>query len=58
MTESQRNALINMMNAILRIPWCPPDIRARAELLLSQLIPGYGFSSIFDDIFDAGSTRQ
>jgi|GEM_PF-2197320 len=58
MAESQRYALIEMMNAIIRVPWCPPDIRARAESLLAALIPGYGFAPIFDNIFDAGSTRQ
>lgn len=48
MTAHQRQSLINLMGAILACNCCPPDIRLRAESLLSKL-QGDFLASIFGE---------
>lgn len=40
MTDTQRDATIGMVQAVLAVHHCPPDIRFRAENLLAKLTIG------------------
>ncbi|WP_156647644.1 hypothetical protein [Methylobacterium sp. Leaf87] len=40
MTDAQREATVQMMNAIVAVKHCPPDLRFRAENLVEKLTLG------------------
>lgn len=60
MTQAQKTALVQMMNAIIAVPWCPPDILGRARTLLRKLgvaSPVSTFDEYFENVFGGGAKR-
>jgi hypothetical protein len=53
MSERQRQSLVELMHSILACKCCPPDIRFRAENLLSKLHGKSNGRHWLDDVFRA-----
>ncbi|MGU3540004.1 hypothetical protein [Methylobacterium sp. A54F] len=47
MTASQREALLGLMDAILAVDYCPPNLVARAQALRTRVVFGAAFDSLF-----------